>query len=248
MAKRLTPALLWTGFALNYAWTLGVRAEVFQHVPGEPWPLLLRPFSFGFGLIVANVLTARYARKIQADYPQSSRLRSAWGLVFWSAILSVVRYAALFIAVYLGQLRASRPPAPVVAGQFLGELSVVLLLAGLVRMRTSLAKRGFGRLRTPDKIGLLSIGLATVALLVLRSGTPQNRFPLLVALQKLDPILVGVGAIVAVLLNRVRRDMDGGFLDSSLAYVVALSAVRFASVAAGRARCSMLPALLPTGC
>ena len=63
--------------------------------------------------------------------------------------------------------------------------------------------------------------------LTMSAAAPDGfRPPLIRDLRLLDPLLVGIFAIVAVVLNRTRRDMQGGPLAVSLYYVIGFVAVR----------------------
>jgi hypothetical protein len=115
-----------------------------------------------------------------------------------------------------------------VGAQMAGLVSVILLLAALVMMRSPFARLGLGRLRWPDWIAIGALIAMVPVLFLLRANAPVTpyRLPLLLAVQRFDPVLIAGCAIAGILLLRVSRDLEGGSLAVSFRYVMLFGVAR----------------------
>jgi hypothetical protein len=226
--RRLGPILIWTGYAVTALWAVALRLSL-EYWHG-PRPLILRPFAFGLGLIAANGIAAALALRIRRDYPPEARMHGAWTLIGAGAAAAVLRYG-LMLAPFAGMER--RPPL-MMASQAANVIEYLLLLAGLLRMRASFAEFGLGRLRRVDWAVMAVMALTVPLLFAARDATPGVPFrtPVLIALQRFDPVLIAACAIASVVLYRVSRDLESGLLAVSMRYIAVMAVFRFAALLA----------------
>ena len=230
--SRLVPTLLWAGYVLTAVWAIAVRMTLFTG-PGRPF--YLRPFSFGAGLALANAITFWLSVKVRRDFPRGSASRRAWQFMVASVGLGVVRYVALWLAGRGMQGPGGGPgggPPMMPIAQVIGLLSVILLLAALLLMRSPFVRLGLGRLRRMDWIAIGVLIAVTPLLYLLRQNAPVTpyRLPLLIAVQQFDPILIVGSVIAGILLLRIGRDLEGGSLSVSFRHMMFFGIARLAAL------------------
>ncbi len=224
MKKGVGSRILWCGFVLTAVWAaaLGISVRIFHgrvHFP------LLRPFAFGVGLIAANVVTVVLSLKIRRDYPAGSRMRSAWTLVAAAASCAIAYYVGLKPGV------AGPRGALSIAGQTANGLFLLLLVAGLLRMRSAFTGLGLGRLRRADWLMISAIAVFIGLLTALRAAVPSPFLsPLVEQLQWLDPLLMCLCGMTAICLWRLSTDLEGGAFAVSLRYGGAFGLLRLAAL------------------
>jgi|SRR5579872_1694361 len=239
MSKGAGSRILWCGFVATALWAvaLGINVRIFH---GRSHLLLLRPFAFGAGLIGANVVTVVLALRIRGDYAPGSRMRSAWMLIAAAAGCGIVYYLSL------------KPGAPgtragplSLAGQAANALFLLLLVAGLLAMRSAFANLGLGRLRRPDWLLMSAIVAATGLLTAVRAIAPSPfPSPVVIQLQRLDPLILAICGITGVCLLRMSSDLQGGAFAVSLRYGGVFGLLRLAALLVRISALSAVPWIL----
>src|SRR5215471_16084575 len=197
MTKRTTQAIFWVGYGLTAVWAVALRIALAFYPPGAPRMLLLRPFAFGLGLVVANALAIGFSLRVKRDFPRGAPMRLAWLLFALSCATALLRYGLLWAAASSRPILLS-PGSPLFHGTALMEWgSLLLLLAALVLMWRCFARLHLGRLRVLDWLAVAAIAIATPALFALRESGPLTsiRSTVIVQLQYLDPALIACCAI-----------------------------------------------------
>ncbi len=231
--------ILWCGFVATALWAIALGINV-RILHGRFHFLFLRPFAFGVGLIAANVVTVVLALKIRRDYPAGSRMRSAWTLIAAAACCAIAYYLSLkpgWMGVGGGSLSSA---GPIANGLFL-----LLLIAGLLAMRSAFADLGLGRLRRLDWLLILAIVAATGLLTGVRAMAPSPfPSPLVIQLQRFDPLVLAVCGITGICLLRISGDLQGGPFAVSLRYGGAFGLLRLAALLVRISPLSAIPWIL----
>jgi hypothetical protein len=146
----------------------------------EPSPLLLRPFAFGTGLLVANAITIRL-------YPAGSRMTLAGALTAWGAACEIAHYVLLYAGLTVQKTGGPSGGAWSGAGRAGSD-------AGAIRKaRTgTFADRG-------QCGGSGDRGSGASAVFPAPGGGAGNRSPVIAGLQMLGPPMIMGSAIVAVI-------------------------------------------------
>jgi hypothetical protein len=230
MTVRRMNSVLWLGCAVSAVVGGAARLLTRQH-PDDAitiWlsqanqPLFLIAYSFALYLWL----------KIAADHPAGSTMRMAWVLMAWSSAISIVRHGFEGTA-FLAGWTQTMPATLLSLRQIPIVLSLVFLAAGLIAMWSSFAAIGLGlRFRGTD---WLWFGLILAFVPVVFSGRENlldahSSYAVIRHFQAASPVLLAVPALVAVVLHRIRQEMGGGQLATSLRLMVAFLVLRLVAL------------------
>lgn len=194
----------------------------------------VRPLQMALHLaaLIAYLASAHLCRKIASDHGQGTRMRLAWRLITASAAVAVVRHLFEWLVLATGWVD-TRLTTLVSLRQIPIVVSLVLLTAGLAAMWSSFAAVGLGvRFRASDGLLLVAILAFVPAILSLREGMhdAQSAYTVIRRLQAASPILLAAPAALSVVLHRIRQEMGGGRLATSLRYLAAFLVMRLVSL------------------
>ncbi len=185
-------------------------------------PLFLIAYSFALYLWL----------KIAADHPAGSTMRMAWVLMAWSSAISIIRHGFEGTA-FLAGWTETMPTTLLSLRQIPIVLALVFLAAGLIAMWSSFAAIGLGlRFRGTD---WLWFGLILAFVPVIFSARENlldahSSYAVIRDFQAASPVLLAVPALVAVVLHRIRQEMGGGQLATSLRLMVAFLVLRLVAL------------------
>jgi hypothetical protein len=236
MRPRLANRILWIGCCC--AAVLGaVFAFLNQYTPAVWITGILAPMDQVL-YVAAYSFALYFWLKILADHAPDSTMRLAWIMMSWSSAFSILRHGFEFTAYVAGWTRM-RPNTLVGLRQIPMVLSLLLLTAGLIAMWSSFAAIGIGlRFRQTDLLWVAGIIAVVPVILSSRENMQDARstYALIRRLQSVDPILLAVPALLSVALHRIRQEMGGGQLATSLRLLVAFLVLRLVAMLAGTSR------------
>jgi hypothetical protein len=170
--------------------------------------------------------------KIAADHPAGSTMRMAWLLMAWSSAISIIRHGFEGTA-FLAGWTETVPTTLLSLRQIPIVLSLVFLAAGLIAMWSSFAAIGLGlRFRRTDWLWFALILAFVPVIFSARENLldSHSSYAVIRHLQAASPVLLAVPALIAVVLHRIRQEMGGGQLATSLRLMVAFLVLRLVAL------------------
>jgi len=232
MTVRAATLTLWS--ACVGSAVLSASIQYATHSGGKAVPLFLQNLNQPL-FIVCYAFALYYWLKIAADHPRGSTMRIAWLLLAWSSAISIVRHTFEWTG-YLSGFNRTMLTTLASLRQIPTVLALVFLTAGLIAMWSSFSAIGLGvRFRRTDLLWVAVIVAFVPLTLSVRENLADARsaYPLIRHLQSASPILLAAPALVGIVLHRIRQEMGGGQLATSLRFMLAFLVVRLAVLLVG---------------
>lgn len=230
MTVRTATSILWSGCIFSAV--LGASTQYAAlYGAGNPADNATRAFLQHVNqplFIISYSFALYYWLKIAADHPRASTMRMAWLLLAWSSAISIVRHGFEWSG-YLSGFNTTMQTTLASLRQIPTVLALVFLTAGLIAMWSSFSAIGLGvRFRRTDLIWVAVIVALVPLTLSVRENLADARsaYPLIRHLQSASPILLAAPALVGIVLHRIRQEMGGGQLATSLLLMVAFLVLR----------------------